>query len=63
ANEIPYDGYPNDIISDYVRRGERLEIPDDTPLQFSAVITKCWANDPDDRPPCSQLIVLIEELR
>ncbi|CAF3167779.1 unnamed protein product [Rotaria socialis] len=61
ANEIPYDGYPNDIISDCVRRGERLEIPDDTPLQFSAVITKCWANDPDDRPPCSQLIVLIEE--
>ncbi|CAF5065267.1 unnamed protein product, partial [Rotaria sp. Silwood1] len=23
ANEIPYDGYPNDVVSDYVRRGDR----------------------------------------
>ena len=61
ANEIPYDGYPNDVISDCVRRGKRLEIPDTTPSMFSSMIEKCWANDPNYRPNCSQLIELIEE--
>ncbi|CAF2984634.1 unnamed protein product [Rotaria sp. Silwood2] len=61
ANEIPYDGYPNDVISDFVRRGDRLEIPETTPSRFSLLIKECWAHDPNDRSNCSQLIEIIEE--
>ncbi|CAF3750089.1 unnamed protein product [Rotaria sp. Silwood1] len=61
ANEIPYDGYQNDVVSDFVRRGDRLEIPETTPSNFSMVIEKCWAHDPNDRPDCSQLIEIIKE--
>ncbi|CAF4893776.1 unnamed protein product, partial [Rotaria sp. Silwood1] len=61
TNQIPYNGYPNDVVSDFVRRGDRLDIPETAPTKFSMLIKKCWANDPKDRPDCSQLIEIIEE--
>ncbi|CAF4060085.1 unnamed protein product, partial [Rotaria sp. Silwood1] len=61
ANEIPYDGHQNGNIREFVLSGDRLEIPETTPSSFSMVIQKCWANDPKDRPNCSQLIEIIGE--
>ncbi|CAF3172147.1 unnamed protein product, partial [Rotaria sp. Silwood2] len=61
ANEIPYDGHQSGNIREFVLSGDRLEIPKITPSNFSMLIKKCWANDPNDRPDCSQLIEIIEE--
>ncbi|CAF4277870.1 unnamed protein product [Rotaria sp. Silwood2] len=62
ANEIPYDGHDNAVIREFVLAGERLEMPKTTPSSFSALINECWANDPNDRPECSYLIEMIENL-
>ncbi|CAF4279540.1 unnamed protein product [Rotaria sp. Silwood2] len=61
ANEIPYDGHQCEHIRQFVLSGDRLEIPEITSSNFSTLINKCWVNDPNDRPDCSQLIKIIEE--
>ena len=61
ANEIPYDGYQDALIREFVLAGDRLEIPETTPLHFTALIKKCWANSPNDRPNSSHVIDIIEE--
>ena len=61
ANKIPYDGHQSGIIRDFVLAGDRLDIPDGTPSSFASLIKKCWANNPDDRPNCSQVIQMIED--
>ncbi|CAF1389530.1 unnamed protein product, partial [Rotaria sordida] len=61
ANEIPYDEHQNAVIREFVLSGERLDIPQTTPLKFATLITKCWTNEPKDRPDCSQIIDIIEQ--
>ncbi|CAF4244107.1 unnamed protein product, partial [Rotaria magnacalcarata] len=61
SNEIPYDGYRNAAICEFVLRGDRLEIPDAAPSRFSALIKECWAYNTSDRPTSSHLIEAIQE--
>ncbi|CAF3964304.1 unnamed protein product [Rotaria sp. Silwood1] len=61
ANEIPYGGHQDAVISAFVLRGDRLKIPKATPSSFSALIKECWTANPNDRPNSSQLIELIEK--
>jgi len=59
--EIPYDGHQNNVIREFVLAGDRLEIPDSTPLKFRSIIEKCWAQKPDDRPTSVDLIKMLNE--
>ncbi|CAF2787798.1 unnamed protein product [Rotaria sp. Silwood2] len=61
SNEIPYNGHQSGVITEFVLRGDRLEIPENTPSKFAELIKKCWTENPDDRPNCSQLIEVIEQ--
>ncbi|CAL8241977.1 unnamed protein product [Merluccius merluccius] len=45
------------------REGERLERPPDCPQELYAVIRKCWACSPTERPNFSQLTTLVAEAR
>ena len=61
ANEIPYHGHQNAVIREFVLSGDRLEIPETTPRHFTALIEKCWAHNPNDRPDSSDVIDNIEK--
>ncbi|XP_075906716.1 non-receptor tyrosine-protein kinase TNK1 [Nelusetta ayraudi] len=45
------------------REGERLEKPPDCPQEMYAVMRKCWACNPPDRPNFTQLATLIAEAK
>ncbi|XP_061620521.1 non-receptor tyrosine-protein kinase TNK1 [Phyllopteryx taeniolatus] len=45
------------------REGERLEKPPDSPQELYAVMRKCWACNPAERPNFAQLIALVTEAK
>lgn len=45
------------------REGERLEKPPDCPQELYAVMRKCWACNPADRPSFAQLITMVAEAK
>ncbi|XP_010777811.1 LOW QUALITY PROTEIN: non-receptor tyrosine-protein kinase TNK1 [Notothenia coriiceps] len=45
------------------REGERLEKPPDCPQELYAVMRKCWACNPADRPNFAQLITIASEAK
>ena len=61
TSEIPYDGHQNALIREFVLAGDRLKIPEMTPLHFSEVIQKCWSHNPNYRPNSSHVIDLMEK--
>lgn len=44
------------------REGERLEKPPDCPQELYAVMWKCWACSPADRPGFAQLTTMVAEV-
>lgn len=47
--ETPYRYIKTPDVQKYVREGNRLECPKDTPPSFWKVIAGCWAKKPDQR--------------
>ncbi|TMS01893.1 Activated CDC42 kinase 1 [Larimichthys crocea] len=45
------------------REGERLEKPPDCPQELYAVMRKCWACNPSDRPTFAQLTTIVAEAK
>lgn len=45
------------------REGERLEKPQDCPQEIYAVMRKCWACNPTDRPSFAQLTAMVAEAK
>ncbi|XP_061665263.1 non-receptor tyrosine-protein kinase TNK1 isoform X3 [Syngnathoides biaculeatus] len=45
------------------REGERLERPPDSPQALYAVMRKCWACNPAERPNFAQLIAMVTEAK
>ncbi|XP_044039250.1 non-receptor tyrosine-protein kinase TNK1 isoform X2 [Siniperca chuatsi] len=45
------------------REGERLEKPQDCPQELYAVMRKCWACNPVDRPSFAQLTTMVAEAK
>ncbi|XP_035530816.1 non-receptor tyrosine-protein kinase TNK1 [Morone saxatilis] len=45
------------------REGERLEKPADCPQEMYAVMRKCWACNPADRPSFAQLTIMVAEAK
>ncbi|CAF1348504.1 unnamed protein product, partial [Rotaria sp. Silwood1] len=60
SRKIPYYDRQDDVIRAFVLAGDRLKIPKSAPSRFCDVITKCWAQQPNDRPNSSDLIEMIE---
>ncbi|CAF2908737.1 unnamed protein product [Rotaria sp. Silwood2] len=61
TKKIPYDDLNDAVIRAFVLAGDRLEIPESTPSRFRALIERCWAQQPNDRPTSSHLVKMIEE--
>jgi sterile alpha motif and leucine zipper containing kinase AZK len=62
SGEIPFKGASESIINAFVKAGDRLEIPRDTPVEFAALITQAWAQDPLQRPSCQEMITSIMQV-
>lgn len=45
------------------REGERLEKPPDCPQEIYAIMRKCWACNPADRPSFNQLTTIVAEAK
>ncbi|XP_057710805.1 non-receptor tyrosine-protein kinase TNK1 isoform X8 [Corythoichthys intestinalis] len=45
------------------REGERLEKPPDSPREMYAIMRKCWACNPSDRPNFAQLATMVTEAK
>jgi sterile alpha motif and leucine zipper-containing kinase AZK len=58
--EMPYKDKRDGVIRAFVLAGNRLDIPEDTPLAFRKVIEQCWEHDPSERPNGIKLIEMIE---
>ncbi|CAF1486943.1 unnamed protein product [Adineta ricciae] len=56
TNQIPYSGYSDSVVREFVLAGDRLKIPQDIPSSFRTIIEKCWAHGPNNRPSGSSLI-------
>lgn len=59
--EIPYRGHQSDVIREFILAGNRLEIPDNTPLDFRSIIEKTWKQIPEDRPTSVHLLTMLNE--
>ncbi|KAF9976760.1 hypothetical protein BGZ73_007895 [Actinomortierella ambigua] len=46
-----------------VTRGEREDLPQDTPDEYRQTVERCWDMDPAKRPTASELVVLTDEER
>ncbi|CAF1159830.1 unnamed protein product [Rotaria sp. Silwood1] len=53
---VPYDELDEATISQGVKAGERLEIPNDVPPTFASIISNAWSQEPSKRPTAQQLI-------
>lgn len=58
---IPYDGHQYCVIRESVIAGDRLKILTSTPLSFRDIIEQCWAQKPQDRPICVDLLRTLNE--
>ena len=53
---VPYDELDEPTISQGVKAGERLEIPNDVPSPFTSIISNAWSQEPNNRPTSQELI-------
>ena len=63
VDEEPWQDISDDVYQITVNvsvRKERPKIPDATPPEFAALITACWASDPNDRPQFPRVVELLE---
>lgn len=55
SRKLPYENKNQAQILRNVDKGIRETIPSDAPLQFAALITRCWAQRAEDRPIISEV--------
>ncbi|KAF9155997.1 hypothetical protein DFQ26_009510, partial [Actinomortierella ambigua] len=46
----------NSIIADLIRKGEREDIPEETPADYKSWIERCWEQDPSKRPEAAEML-------
>ena len=49
-------------MSEHVIKGGRMSIPDACPSDFSALINKCWAQDPNERPSFKEIVTVLDDM-
>jgi hypothetical protein len=57
----PYEEADESVISAFVLRGDRLEIPTNIPDSFAELISRAWTPEPNKRATCQQLLGLMKE--
>ncbi|CAI2182962.1 17090_t:CDS:2, partial [Funneliformis geosporum] len=45
-----------------IQNGEREKIIDGTPNEYSALYTKCWHNEPNERPDMQEVVLIIQTI-
>jgi serine/threonine protein kinase len=62
SRKIPFSEEPDDqMVVTFINAGEKENIPNDCPLPFSQIITKCWNSNPNERPSMSDVIISLEK--
>lgn len=56
TRSVPYDEMDEATISQGVKAGERLEIPNDIPSNYTSIISSAWSQDSSKRPTAQELI-------
>ncbi|NXK45022.1 ROS1 kinase, partial [Chauna torquata] len=59
----PYPGLSNIEVLHHVRSGGRLESPSNCPDDLSDLITRCWAQEPHNRPTFFYIQDKLQEIR
>lgn len=57
----PYEDADESTIIGFVKGGDRLDIPKNTPSSFAELISSAWAHDAQQRPTCEQLLRLMSQ--
>ncbi|KAJ7323431.1 hypothetical protein OS493_031628 [Desmophyllum pertusum] len=60
--ETPYPGIDNKELFNLLKRGYRLDKPDNCPEDLYSLMSDCWKEDPDERPTFEQLISTLENM-
>ncbi|HQZ88286.1 MAG TPA: protein kinase [Gammaproteobacteria bacterium] len=60
ARKIPYSESPQEVISTFVREGEREDIPKDCPQKLASLIVACWESSPDKRPDADAVVTYLK---
>ncbi|KAF9977244.1 hypothetical protein BGZ73_006607 [Actinomortierella ambigua] len=55
------DQLDNFTVMAIVMRGERENLPDDTPPEYRMWVERCWDHDPANRPEASEMVTKDEE--
>lgn len=62
TGQMPYkDMQANQIIRTVTELGERPPIPEDCPQHLAKLITKCWSQDPEDRPTMAKVVAELQD--
>ncbi|NXL62621.1 ROS1 kinase, partial [Chordeiles acutipennis] len=59
----PYPGFSNTEVLHHVRSGGRLESPNNCPDELCDLMTRCWAQEPHNRPTFSYIQNKLQEIR
>ncbi|XP_010003164.1 PREDICTED: proto-oncogene tyrosine-protein kinase ROS [Chaetura pelagica] len=59
----PYPGFSNTEVLHHVRSGGRLESPNHCPDDLCDIMTRCWAQEPHNRPTFSCIQDKLQEIR
>ncbi|NWR74940.1 ROS1 kinase, partial [Centropus unirufus] len=61
--EQPYPGFSNTEVLHHVRSGGRLESPNNCSNDLCDLMTRCWAQEPHNRPTFSYIQDKLQEIR
>lgn len=56
AREIPFAGVNMFVIPGAVSAGERPTIPTEAPAVLAAIVSRCWAQNPNERPSALETV-------
>ncbi|NXM66645.1 ROS1 kinase, partial [Serilophus lunatus] len=59
----PYPGFSNIEVLHHVRTGGRLESPNNCPYDLCDLMTRCWSQEPHNRPTFSYIHDKLQEIR
>ncbi|XP_063245936.1 proto-oncogene tyrosine-protein kinase ROS isoform X3 [Prinia subflava] len=59
----PYPGFSNTEVLHHVRSGGRLESPSNCPDDLCDLMTRCWSQEPHNRPTFSHIHDKLQEIR
>jgi serine/threonine protein kinase len=53
--------YDIDLVKE-IKKGQREEIIEDTPIEYSKLYTACWVDNPNERPNIHEVVLSLKEI-